>query len=59
MLRCILQYALEKDVQIVWDAEQTYLNPAIQAAILDLIRTYNKSRVHVFNTYQCYLKVDL
>lgn len=40
------------------DAEQTYMQPAIDAVTLALQMTYNKEGAVVMNTYQCYLKVD-
>ena len=51
-----LQAALEKGVTIMVDAEQTYLQPAIDHIVLESQRAYNKTRPVVFNTYQAYLK---
>ncbi|KAI0220306.1 Proline dehydrogenase 1, mitochondrial [Lamellibrachia satsuma] len=49
-------YAESCGVVFVWDAEQTYLQPAIDLFVFDLMRRYNRRRAVVFHTYQCYLK---
>lgn len=38
------------------DAEQTYLQPAIDHCVQYLQQRYNKDRAVVYNTIQCYLK---
>ena len=38
------------------DAEQSYLQPAIDALVIHLQQAYNGSEPIVFNTYQCYLQ---
>ncbi len=38
------------------DAEQTYLQPAIDHCVLALQRKFNQNRAVVYNTFQAYLK---
>lgn len=48
---------INRNVRLVIDAEQTYLQAAINQLVLALQYKYNKSQPWVYNTYQCYRKV--
>ena len=41
------------------DAEHSYFQPAIDHAVTELQRTYNRHKPTVLNTYQCYLQARL
>lgn len=56
-IETIARHAYETDVRIMIDAEQTYLQPAINRITMEMMKKYNKNKSIVFNTYQCYLKV--
>jgi hydroxyproline dehydrogenase len=43
-------------VRLLVDAEQTYLQPAIDWFVLRLQARHNREAATVFNTYQCYLR---
>eukprot|EP01138_Halocafeteria_seosinensis_P003239 gb/GECG01003313.1/.p1 GENE.gb/GECG01003313.1/~~gb/GECG01003313.1/.p1 ORF type:complete len:663 (+),score=82.34 gb/GECG01003313.1/:1-1989(+) len=51
----LAQAAKDKGATIMFDAEQTYLQPAIDHVVLRLAERYNKERSVVYNTYQAYL----
>ena len=47
---------LQGNVRCMVDAEQTYMQPIMDALTMQLQQTYNRGAPVVFNTYQCYLK---
>jgi proline dehydrogenase len=55
-LHTIFKYAKERNVRVMVDAEQSYFQPAIHRITIEMMRTYNKDKAIVFNTYQNYLR---
>ncbi|KAG9508573.1 Proline dehydrogenase 1, mitochondrial, partial [Fragariocoptes setiger] len=52
----IAYHAQQLNARCMIDAEQTYLQPAINLITLQLMQRYNTRAAIVFNTYQCYLR---
>ena len=56
----LAQCAQERGVRLMVDAEQTYYQPAIRhVAVNVLMPKYNMARPVIYNTQQCYLKVNM
>ncbi|XP_066918304.1 hydroxyproline dehydrogenase-like [Clytia hemisphaerica] len=55
----ICQAGQEKDIHVMIDAEQTYIQAALGYIILVMQAVYNQNKCSVFNTYQCYRKDTL
>ncbi|CAH0488422.1 unnamed protein product [Peronospora farinosa] len=58
-LESLANEASERGVKLMVDAEQTYMQPAIDHLTLNLQRKYNRDGADViYNTFQCYLKTS-
>lgn len=57
-MKSIGESACERQLRLLVDGEYTYLNRAISIAALSMAGAFNKSRPVIWNTYQCYLKVQ-
>ncbi|KAF5536644.1 proline oxidase [Fusarium mexicanum] len=55
-LDAVCQRAMERKAGILVDAEQQFVQPAIDDIALSLMRRYNRQQAIVYNTYQAYLK---
>jgi len=55
-LQKLAEEAERNNISILMDAEQTYLQLAMDNLALDLMRRYNRDRPVIHNTYQNYLK---
>ena len=56
-LRRLGEHCRDRGLKMLVDAEYTYMNKGISVCALALMNVFNKDRVVVANTYQCYLKV--
>eukprot|EP00658_Telonema_sp_P-2_P031486 TRINITY_DN23549_c0_g1_i2.p1 TRINITY_DN23549_c0_g1~~TRINITY_DN23549_c0_g1_i2.p1 ORF type:complete len:349 (-),score=98.92 TRINITY_DN23549_c0_g1_i2:303-1247(-) len=50
------EYAAARKINLMVDAEQTYMQPAIDQQVLQMQRIHNKEEGYIYNTYQCYLR---
>lgn len=50
----ICRYGQEKNIAILVDAEESWMQKAADDLLLDMMRTYNKNKVVVYNTLQAY-----
>ncbi|OWZ03976.1 Proline oxidase [Phytophthora megakarya] len=58
-LESLANDAAERGVKLMVDAEQTYMQPAIDHLTLNLQRKYNREGADtIYNTFQCYLKMS-
>ncbi|XP_013929738.1 PREDICTED: probable proline dehydrogenase 2 [Thamnophis sirtalis] len=55
-LNSVAQYAVEKGVRVLVDAEYTYINPALTLVTIAMMATWNTQKPWIWNTYQAYLK---
>lgn len=46
-------------VRVLVDAEYTYMNPALSLITMAMMKKFNKDDAWIWNTYQCYLKVNI
>lgn len=52
----ICQTALENKISVLFDAEESWIQGAVNELALQMMEQYNKERPTVYNTYQMYLK---
>ncbi|KAI1067396.1 hypothetical protein LB506_003917 [Fusarium annulatum] len=55
-LNAVCEKAMEQKARILINAEQQFVQPAIDDIALVLMRNYNREQAIVYNTYQAYLK---
>lgn len=53
-VKAICQKAFDAGVPVMIDAEETWIQNAIDALALDMMRAYNQQKPIVYNTYQLY-----
>lgn len=53
------RFAEQSNLQLLIDAEESWIQPAINSLIEEMMATYNKERVVVYTTAQMYLKDKL
>ncbi len=50
----VCKLAKEKDVEVLIDAEESWMQDAADNLVEDMMRKYNKGKTIVYNTLQCY-----
>jgi len=55
-VEAVCQKAYDKKLGVFIDAEETWIQDAIDHLVDEMMEKYNKERVTVFNTFQCYRK---
>lgn len=55
----ICREASDNDVKVLIDAEESWMQEAIDEIAFEMIKTYNKNKAVVFNTFQMYCKDSL
>jgi len=50
----VCKLAKEKDVEVLIDAEESWMQDAADDLVEDMMRKYNKGKTTVYNTLQCY-----
>ncbi|XP_061445611.1 hydroxyproline dehydrogenase [Rhineura floridana] len=58
-LNSVAQYAVEKEVRVLVDAEYTYINPTLTLVTMAMMAVWNTQHPWIWNTYQAYLKDTL
>ena len=53
-VEAICQAAFDKNVPVMIDAEETWIQHAIDRLAIEMMRKYNRERLIVYNTYQLY-----
>lgn len=52
--KAVCELAKEKDVEVLIDAEESWMQDAADELVEEMMRLYNKDKVIVYNTLQCY-----
>ncbi|RCT54267.1 proline dehydrogenase family protein [Winogradskyella sp. KYW1333] len=52
--KAVCAFAKEKDVEVLIDAEESWMQDAADELVEEMMRLYNKDRAIVYNTLQCY-----
>lgn len=55
----VCKTAFENNTKVYWDAEETWVQEAINDIVDDLMEKYNKEKVVVYNTFQMYIHYKL